>query len=169
MSGQYSSTYKIWDAKTAAAIIAEHKDLPGATLPILHALQEEFGFVHPDCVPEIAEALNLSRAEIHGVITFYHDFRGSLPGRRVVKLCRAEACQSVGCENLVQHLKHEHSVEMDTTSADGNLTVETIYCLGNCALGPSALVDGELIGRVDAALLDDICQMRSNPKFGADA
>ena len=136
------------------AIVARLRELPGALLPILHAIQEQLGFVPADALEPIAHALNLSRAEVHGVLTFYHDFRTSPPGRTVVKLCRAEACQAVGCVALEARLAERHGVAMGATSADGALTLEPVYCLGNCALGPSALVDGQLVGRLDAAAID---------------
>lgn len=150
-----------WDTEAARALIARMSGLDGAAMPILHALQEEFGYIDQAAVPLIADALNLSRAEVHGTVTFYHDFRERPAGRRVIKLCRAEACQSVGCEHLVDHLRHRHGVAVDATTADGDLTVETVYCLGNCALGPAALVDGELIGHLDEASLSALCEGRS--------
>ncbi|WNJ90882.1 NAD(P)H-dependent oxidoreductase subunit E [Bosea sp. 685] len=149
--------YPAWDQDSARSIIAGLAHLEGATLPILHALQEEFGHVDPQAVPLIAEALNLSRAEIHGAISFYHDFRTVPPPRRVIKLCRAEACQALGCEALVAHLAHDHGIVVDDHSGAADIAVETVYCLGNCALGPAALVDGELIGRVDAGRLAELC------------
>jgi formate dehydrogenase subunit gamma len=150
-----------WKPDAALAIIEARKSAPGALLPILHALQHAFGYIDRAAVPMIAEALNLSRAEVHGVISFYHDFRQAPPGERVLKLCRAESCQAMGCEALVSHLATRHGVAMDATTPDGRLTVETVYCLGNCGLSPAALVDGELFGRVDAALLDRLCQPSS--------
>lgn len=149
--------YPAWNQESARSIIAGLAHLEGATLPILHALQEEFGHVDAQAVPLIAEALNLSRAEIHGAISFYHDFRAAPPPQRVIKLCRAEACQALGCEALVEELAHEHGIAVDGGPAD-DAVVETVYCLGNCALGPAALVDGELIGRVDAARIAGLCQ-----------
>lgn len=149
--------YPAWNQESARSIIAGLAHLEGATLPILHALQEEFGHVDAQAVPLIAEALNLSRAEIHGAILFYHDFRAAPPPQRVIKLCRAEACQALGCEALVEELAHEHGIAVDGGPAD-DAVVETVYCLGNCALGPAALVDGELIGRVDAARIAGLCQ-----------
>lgn len=140
------------------AVVARLSSLPGALLPILHAIQEELGFVPPESIERVAHGLNLSRAEVHGVLTFYHDFRTAPPGRTVVKLCRAEACQAMGCQRLEQRLRDVHGVAMGATSADGALTVEPVYCLGNCALSPSALVDGRLLGRVDEARLDAIVQ-----------
>lgn len=156
--------YSPWNKAAAHAIIARLNGLEGATLPILHALQEEFGYIDPAAVPLIAEALNLSRAEIHGAITFYHDFHDKPVGHRIIKLCRAEACQSVGSDTLVDHLRIHHGVTMDTTSADGALSVETVYCLGNCALGPSALIDGELVGRLDKDRLSDFCAGKAAQK-----
>lgn len=138
------------------AAIARLRTMPGALLPILHAIQDELGFVPPDAIDRIAAGLNLSRAEVHGVITFYHDFRQQPPGRTVLKLCRAEACQAMGCERLEARLREVHGVAMGATSADGALTVEPVYCLGNCALSPSLLVDGKLRGRVDESRLDAI-------------
>jgi formate dehydrogenase subunit gamma len=130
--------------------------LPGACLPILHAIQDELGFVPHEAVDRIADGLNLSRAEVHGVLTFYHDFRTAPPGRTVVKLCRAEACQARGCTPLERRLHERHGLTMGATSTDGALTLEPVYCLGNCALGPSVLVDGKLVGRLDADKVDAI-------------
>jgi formate dehydrogenase subunit gamma len=138
------------------AAIARLRALPGACLPILHAIQDELGFVPAAAIERIAEGLNLTRAEVHGVVTFYHDFRSAPPGRTVLKLCRAEACQAMGCRGLEQRLREQHGAAMGATTRDGALTVEPVYCLGNCALSPSALVDGRLVGRVDAAKLDEI-------------
>jgi formate dehydrogenase subunit gamma len=149
--------YRPWDQDTARSIVAGLVHLEGAALPILHALQDEFGHVDPQAVPLLADALNLSRAEVHGTISFYHDFRTAPPPRRVVKLCRAEACQALGCEALVSGLARDHDIAVDDHSGAGELAVETVYCLGNCALGPSALVDGELIGRVDGDRLAALC------------
>ena len=154
--------YPAWNQDSARSIIAGLAHLEGATLPILHALQEEFGHIDPQAVPLIAEALNVSRAEVHGTITFYHDFKTAPSPRHVIKLCRAEACQSLGCEAMVEELAHEHGIAVDGEPA-GDVVVETVYCLGNCALGPSALVDGELIGRVDAARIAGLCQHERAP------
>lgn len=135
-------------------VLQRLRHLPGALLPILHAIQEQLGFVPPAALAPIADALNLSRAEVHGVVTYYHDFRQQKPGRTVLKLCRAEACQAMGCRQLEERLAKVHGAAMGQTTADGALTVEPVYCLGNCALAPSMLVDGALRGRVDAAALD---------------
>ncbi|MDZ4374257.1 MAG: formate dehydrogenase subunit gamma [Phenylobacterium sp.] len=143
----------IWTADRVREIVATHAGLEGPLLPILHALQAEFGHVPPDAVPVLAEALNLTRAELHGVISFYHDFRDAPAGRRVVKICRAEACQALGAEALAQTLLAQAGLDWGQTSADGALTVEPVYCLGLCAVAPAALVDGEPLGRLDLARL----------------
>lgn len=158
-------TYAAWQVDSARAIIDELKALKGAAMPILHALQDTFGYVPDEAIPLIADALNLSRAEIFGTLTYYHDFRREPAGRQVLKICRAEACQSVGCERLVRHLGNQHGIEMGSTTADRRLTVETVYCLGNCALGPSIMLDGEVIGRADAELIDDIVEQRQDPRL----
>jgi len=130
------------------------KALPGALLPILHALQDAVGYVPPDAVPLIARELNLSIAEVHGVVSFYHFFRTSKPGRHVLQLCRAEACQSVGGAALEAHAKHSLAVEFHGTTADGAVTLEPVYCLGNCALGPAIMLDDRLHGRINAERFD---------------
>ncbi|HEV2674854.1 MAG TPA: formate dehydrogenase subunit gamma [Aliidongia sp.] len=145
-----------FDPVTARDVIDGLKHLQGATLPILHALQARFGCVDAAAVPLIADALNLSRAEIHGVISFYHDFRDAPAGAHVVKLCRAEACQSMGCRDLERHAKARLGVAMGATMADRRVTLEAVYCLGNCALSPAVMIDGELHGRVDAARFDEL-------------
>lgn len=139
-----------WNEAAAQAIIDELKTREGAVLPILHALQEHFGYIDEAVVPLVAEALNLSRAEVHGVLTFYHDFRRTPDPRCRIQLCRAEACQSLGCETLVQHAATRHGV---TTDGRGRAKLETVYCLGLCAQGPAALVNGQIVARLDAARL----------------
>src|SRR3954451_18571198 len=139
-----------WSAERATGIIAEHVHLEGGTLPILHALQETFGYVDAEAVPLIADALNLSRAEVHGCITFYYDFRSAPAGRRSVKLCRAEACQVQGSERLHGEILSRLRIGWHETSADGAVRVEPVYCLGLCANGPDALVDEEPIARLTA-------------------
>ena len=147
-----------WNPEEAARIIAEKRDMPGALLPILHGLQEAFGCVDDRAVPLIAGALNLSRAEVHGVITFYHDFRRQPPGRHVLKLCRAESCQAMGCEDLAAQLSKHLGIAFGETTADGKVTLEAVYCLGNCALSPAAMLDGKLHGRLSAATLKALLQ-----------
>jgi formate dehydrogenase subunit gamma len=144
--------------------IARLSSLPGALLPILHAIQAELGFVPPDAVDRIARGLNLSRADVHGVLTFYHDFRTTPPGRMVLQLCRAEACQAMGCARLEQRLRDVHGAAMNATTADGALTVQAVYCLGNCALSPAALVDGRLLGRLDERRLDALVHAARQPE-----
>jgi formate dehydrogenase subunit gamma len=145
-----------WSEEIARAIVRRNAGRPGATLPILHALQEKFGYVDAAAVPLIADALNLSRAEVHGIISFYHDFRPAPAGRRIIRICRAEACQANGCEDLVDQLRARRGLSPDMAPTE-RLTIETVYCLGNCALGPSAMVDGELVGRLDADRLAALC------------
>lgn len=139
----------------ARDIIASLASLPGATLPILHALQDEFGCVPKQSEAMIADALNLSRAEVHGVISFYHDFRRAPVGRHVLKLCRAEACQATGGVALAERLLARLGLDWGGTTPDGSLTVEATYCLGLCACGPAALIDGAPLARLDDASLSD--------------
>ena len=138
------------------AAIAENRDLRGATLPILHAIQDRLGYVPPAALDRIAKALNLSRADVHGVLTFYHDFRTSPPGRHVLKLCRAEACQAMGSEALAETLKSLAGTDFGSTSPDAAVTIENVYCLGNCACSPALMLDGSLEGRVTAGRLEEI-------------
>lgn len=142
------------DLGRAGEIIAAHAALEGAGLPILHALQAEFGFVPHECEAMIAGALNLSRAEIHGLVSFYHDFRRAPAGRHVLKLCRAEACQSVGTDALAARLLARLGIGWGETTADGRITVEPVFCLGLCACGPAALLDDEPLAGLDDATLD---------------
>jgi formate dehydrogenase subunit gamma len=130
------------------------KSLAGALMPILHAVQAALGYVPKDAVPLIAAELNLSRAEIHGVVSFYHYFRKERPGRHVVHVCRAEACQSVGAAALEAHAKKSLGIEFHQTTADGAISLEPVYCLGNCALGPSLMIDEHLQGRVSPERFD---------------
>jgi len=148
------SDLQAWDADRASARISELQHMAGALLPILHALQEEFGYIDDAAVPLIADALNISRAEVHGVISFYHDFRKAPSGRHVLRVCRAEACQSMGCEALVRHLEKRLGIQLGETTADRSLTVEQVFCLGNCALSPAVMLDGEPYGRVSPEVAD---------------
>jgi formate dehydrogenase subunit gamma len=143
-----------WDLERALSRIRELEHLPGALLPILHALQDEFGSIHEEAIPLVAETLNLSKADVHGVVSFYHDFRHSPPGRHVLRICRAEACQSMGCESLVNHVEKRLGVKLGETTPDRSFTVESVYCLGNCALSPSAMLDGRPYGRVSPQVAD---------------
>lgn len=145
-----------FDADLARTLIDRKRAMRGAMLPILHDLQDEFGYIDERAVPLIAEALNISKAETLGVISFYHDFRRSPADGRVLKLCRAESCQAMGCEELVAHLANRHGIKPDDEDAPAGLRVESVYCLGNCALSPSALLDGAPIGRLDRDRIDAI-------------
>lgn len=138
------------------ALSARHAGMPGPLLPLLHAVQQELGFIPPEAVPRIAEALNLSRAEVHGVISFYHYFRQHRPGRHVVQLCRAEACQAMNCQATEDHARERLGVDYHGTSADGGFTLEAAYCLGNCAAGPSVMIDDRLYGRVTPQRFDEL-------------
>ena len=143
-------------ATRVAEIVTDHAGREGPLLPILHAVQAAFGHVPLEALPVIAKGLNLSRAEVHGVMSFYHDFRTENPGRNVVKLCRAEACQSVGADALADHAKAKLGVDWHGTTKNGAVTLEQVFCLGLCACGPAALVNGRVVGAVDAAKLDNI-------------
>jgi formate dehydrogenase subunit gamma len=150
-----------FDAQSVAAvdrIVAGHADQPGALLPILHGIQKELGYIPPEAVGRIAEGLNLSRAEVHGVISFYHYFRQHRPGRHVIQLCRAEACQAMGCENTEARARSSLGVDYHGTTSDGQFTLEAAYCLGNCAAGPSVMIDDKLYGRVTAERFEELVQ-----------
>ena len=144
------------EAERAAVLdaCARLKELPGALLPVLHAVQEALTFVPKDAVPLIARELNLSIAEVHGVVTFYHYFLQARPGRSLVHLCRAEACQALGSVALEAHVKSSLGIDYHGTTGDGAITLEPVYCLGNCALGPSMMIDQQLHGRVTPERFD---------------
>jgi formate dehydrogenase subunit gamma len=147
-----------WNEAQAREIIRRHSAREGALLPILHDIQAAFGCVPAEAVPLIAEALNLTRAEVHGVVSFYHDFRDKPAGRHVLKLCRAEACQSMNSEALAQKVLDRFDLEWGDTTPDGRVTVEAIYCLGLCASAPSALLDGEPMARLTPQSIDEIAR-----------
>ena len=143
--------------------IESEKHRPGALLPILHKIQDDIGFIPEDALTLIAKELNLSRAEVHGVISFYHHFRRTTPGKNVVQVCRAEACQSMGAENLISHVKESLGVDFHETTSDGNITLEPVYCLGNCACSPSVMINDDIYGRVSAERFDEITkELRSS-------
>jgi len=144
--------------RRTASVIAELKGLEGPLLPILHDIQEEFGYVPAESLPVIAEALNISNAEVHGVVTFYHDYRKAPAGRHVLKVCQAEACQSMGSDAVASKLKQALGIGFHQTSLDGQVTLEPVYCLGLCACAPSAMLDGEVIGRVDDEAIEEIVE-----------
>ncbi len=143
-----------WEEDLARHVIAGHADEQGAMLPILHALQDKFGYVPEAAVPLVADALNLSRAEVHGVVTFYHDFRRAPAGRHVLKLCRAEACQAMGGDALAEGARARLGIGWGETTADGGVTLDPVFCLGLCATAPSAMLDGKLVGRLNRGRLD---------------
>ncbi|MEC3975925.1 NAD(P)H-dependent oxidoreductase subunit E [Amycolatopsis sp. H20-H5] len=149
-------------ADRTRAVIDAHRGDRGALLPILHGLQAEFGYLDPALVPVLAKELNLSRADVHGVITFYPDFRSEPAGAMVVKLCRAEACQSVGADKLVAFAEQLLGGKLGQTTSDGAVTLEQVFCLGNCALGPAAQVDGLLYGRLDEGRLETLITGRTS-------
>jgi len=143
---------------TIRAIAESRADLPGALLPILHEIQDHLGYVPDSAVPIVADVLNLSRAEVHGVLTFYHLFRRSPPGRDTVYLCRAEACQAMGARALEAHLKQKLGIDFHETTADGRYSLEPIYCLGNCACSPAVMIGEAVHGRVTADALDALLE-----------
>ena len=135
-------------------LLDQYRNTPGGLLPLLHAIQEQLGYIPPDQIPTIARAMNLSRAEVHGVISFYHDFRTEPPGRHTLQICRAEACQAMGSRELEDHAKRSLGIDFGGTSPDGAITLEPVYCLGNCACSPSVRIDDDVHARVDPARLD---------------
>jgi formate dehydrogenase subunit gamma len=151
-------TEQPWNRDTVRNVIADLKDKPGALLPILHGIQDALGYVPPDSVPLIAEALNLSRAEVHGVISFYHYFRSTPPGQRTLYVCRAESCQAMGSKALEAHAKQRLGIDYHETSRDQAFSLEPVYCLGNCACSPAIMVDKEVYGRVTPERLDEIIE-----------
>ena len=153
------SKQAVFDIEEIRAIIARGKDLPGATLPILHEIQDAVGYIPAEAVQLIADALNLSRAEVHGVITYYHHFRQQPAAKHVVKLCRAEACQAVGSEALAAHAKAKLGCDFHESSKDGMFTLEPVYCLGQCACGPAVMLnDADVHGRMTTAKFDELLQ-----------
>ena len=145
-------------------IIGRFRGQPGPLLLVLHAIQEEFGFIPEEAQAVVAEGLNLSRAEVHGVISFYHDFRHHPPGRHVLRICRAESCQSMGCDSLIHHVEKKAGIKLGETTPDGSLTVEQVFCLGNCALSPAVMLDGEPYGRVSPGVADFLIDSARRPQ-----
>jgi formate dehydrogenase subunit gamma len=145
-----------WDKNRVAAAIDDLKEKPGALLPILHGIQDALGYIPPGCVPMIAGALNLSRAEVHGVITFYHYFRETPPGKHTVHVCRAESCQSMNALGLEAHAKSRLGIDYHETTPDGAFSLEPVYCLGMCSCSPAIMLDGEVYGRVSPERFDEI-------------
>ena len=145
-----------WNTDIAATLVAEHEDRPGGLIPALHALQERFGYIHDDAAPLLAAAFNLSRAEVYGVISFYHDFRREPGGRHVIKVCQAEACQAMGSRQLTEHARAVLGIDFHETTPSGDFSLEPVYCLGNCACTPSIMIGDDVYGRVDAKRFDAI-------------
>jgi len=142
--------------ETVQAVITKLKDKPGALLPILHGIQDALGYIPADSVPAIAQGLYLSRAEVHGVISFYHYFRDTPPGKQTIQLCRAESCQAMGGKQLEQHVKDQLGIDYHETTADGQFSLEPVYCLGNCACSPAIQVGADIYGRVSPQSFDAI-------------
>jgi len=152
------------ERETVRRIVEDMKGRPGPLIEALHAVQAQLGYVPPDAVPILAESLNLSRAEVHGVVTFYHFFRETPPGRHTVSLCRAEACQSMGAEQLAEHARVRLGVDFHETTSDGAFSLEPVFCLGNCACSPAVMIDGRLYGRLTPERFDAlIAERRSKP------
>lgn len=143
-----------WDKSAISSIALELKDQPGALLLILRRIQDQIGYIPDESVPLIADALNLSRAEVHGVVTFYHDFRHHPPGRHLIRLCRAESCQAMGAVALARHVQERLQIDFGQSTTDGNFTLDAVYCLGNCACSPAMTLDGEIYGRVSPGNFD---------------
>jgi len=153
-----------FDPTAVEAIAARLKDRPGALMLILHDVQDRFGYVPRDSVPIIAHALNLSRAEVHGVVTFYHDFRHEPAGRNMIRLCRAESCQAMGAVALAEHVCGRLGVGFGETTSDGEFTLDAVYCLGNCGCSPAMLLNDELYGRVSPARFDELLAERKEDR-----
>ena len=137
-------------------LITQHKGMPGALLPLLHAIQDDLGYVPEDCYLPISKALSLSVAEVHGVVTFYHHFRTHLVGKHILQICRAESCQAMGSAKLEASIKAKLGIDYHQTTSDGAITLEPIYCLGNCACSPSVMMDDEVYGRMDALKMAEL-------------
>jgi formate dehydrogenase subunit gamma len=144
------------DSAVVRRIVAEHLGRPGPLLEVLHAVQAALGFIPAGAVPLVAQELNLSRAEVHGVVTFYHYFRHSRPGVHTVSLCQAESCQAMGAGALTEHARKRLGIDFHETTPNGRFSLEPIYCLGNCACSPAAMIDGRLYGRVTAERFDEL-------------
>ncbi len=138
------------------SVVDSHRHLRGPLLVVLREIQDRLGYIDPDVVPLVAAELNLSRADVHGVVTFYRDFRSEPPGRKTLRICRAEACQAMGSELLVNALEQALGIKVGQTTTDGSTTLDQVFCLGNCALGPAAQIDGRLYGRLDRDQVIDI-------------
>lgn len=156
MSQIHSPVADAWTPAQLQAVIDAHRLMPGAMLPTLHAIQNRFGYIPDAAVPMIAEALRHTRAEVHGIISFYHHFRTHPPGRNVIQICRAEACQSVGSRRLEAHARKRLGIDYHQTTPDHEFTLEPVYCLGNCACGPSVRVNDDVHGRMTPEQFDEL-------------
>jgi formate dehydrogenase subunit gamma len=154
-------TLSATQSDTIRRVVAELKGRPGPLLEVLHEIQAALGYIPEGAIAPVAQGLNLSRAEVHGVVTFYHYFRRTPPGRHVVSLCRAESCQAMGADALAEHAKRRLGVDFHETTADGEVSLEPIYCLGNCACSPAAMVDGRLYGRLTPERFDAVMAEQS--------
>jgi formate dehydrogenase subunit gamma len=143
-----------YDKAIAAEIIERFGARPEMLVQILHAFVERYSYISEEAVRQIAEAINLSRAEVHGVVSFYHDFRTEPPGKRIVRICQAESCQAMGSRSLTEHAKRKLGIDLHGTTADGDVTLEAVYCLGNCACSPAIMIGDQVHGRVDADKFD---------------
>ena len=155
-----------FDKEAVLNILAKHRSLPGAMLPILHAIQDRVGFIPSEVVPLIAEELNLSRAEVHGVVTYYHFFRQYPAGKQVVQICRAEACQSNGGNDLAKHAQKKLACDFHETTKDGQFTLEPVYCLGQCGCAPAMMVGDDIYGRVTPEKFDRVLERSLVEKRG---
>lgn len=147
--------------QTVQTIVADLENEPGALLPILHGIQNALGYVPPESVPTIAKALNLSRAEVHGVISFYHYFRDTPAGKHTIRVCRAESCLAMGGKALESHVKTKFGIDYHETTQDGNYSLEAVYCLGNCACSPAIQIDNDVYGRVTTESFNEILTEQS--------
>jgi formate dehydrogenase subunit gamma len=150
--------------ETVQHIVDKHRSRPGPLLEVLHGVQAALGFIPPAAVPLIATELNLSRAEVHGVVSFYHYFRQLPAGRHIVRVCRAESCQAAGGDALAEHAKQRLAVDFHSTTADGVFSLDPVYCLGNCACSPAIMIDDELYGRVSAGRFDELIAERERQR-----
>jgi formate dehydrogenase subunit gamma len=147
---------KKYDSGIATEIIGQFGARPELLVQVLHAFVERYGFVSEEAIRQIASELNLSRAEVHGVVSFYHDFRTTAPGKHVLKICQAESCQAMGSRALTAHAEGKLGVGMHGTTSNGQVSLEPVYCLGNCACSPAVMIDDKVYGRVDTGRLDEL-------------
>ena len=147
-----------WDIENARTIIDDFKTMRGGLLPALHALSNRFGFVDDSAIPALAAAFNMTDADVYGVLTFYHDFKRTQPGRHTIKVCRGEACQAMGSEQMLADIKKRLDVDVGGVTADGQFSLDQVFCLGNCALSPAIQLDQKLMGRMTAQRVETLCK-----------